>query len=129
MAVFEVNTSLSTVTWKMDRYCPYDETSEYLKSVVCIGDVVYLRDPEAGAYLSVKQSGGVGGGEGSLSLAKFKKLTNTRGDEEEFDSAAYFVVEKEGADQAGPGGEGDRRQAGRGRAPLRGRRIDGSALI
>jgi hypothetical protein len=100
--VYEVNTSLSTGTWKMDLFCPCNETSQYNETKVCIGDVIYFRDPELEAYIQAEPT------TNAVELKKFEKVeygrTNLRGDEEEFDSAAYFVVEKEAAVASEGGG-------------------------
>jgi hypothetical protein len=91
--VYEVNTSLQLGVWKMDLYCPCNETSQYNDTKVCIGDVIYFRDPEAEAYIEADAK------TSAIQLKKYQKVqygaTNLRGDEEEFDSAGYFVVENE----------------------------------
>jgi hypothetical protein len=89
---FEVNASLTNQAWKCSLYCSYTETSSASTRKISAGDIIYFRDPQARAYLQIKEDFR-GSTDTECSMVPFGKQHD--GDTEEtHGSDAYFIAEK-----------------------------------
>jgi hypothetical protein len=81
----EMNASLDSSEWDLSLFAEYSDSN----SLISIGDLVYVSNPETKSYLRLAEGGS------RLEFNKFKKLDDG---EQIFHAAAYFIVEGSSVD-------------------------------